>query len=211
MTGDVETNKFKFNYSYTGATIESTIAFPYNTLEVYVKYIFSLLLLLTTFSITIATANSSGLVPFGHQVFQIQNYSRATDKIAISGLIGDGGVKALASHGFKTIIDMRTSTEGTAEEKALVNTTTMNYINIPMTVSGISEEQLSEFTKAFESAETPILIHCGSGNRAGAMWAAYLIRKGTDPEKAIEAGRKAGMRPPLEEKIRASFLTNSTQ
>ena len=80
-----------------------------------------------------------------------------------------------------------------------------------MTVSGISEEQLSAFTKAFESAETPILIHCGSGNRAGAMWAAYLIRKGTDPEKAIEAGRKAGMRPPLEEKIRASFLTNSTQ
>ena len=101
---------------------------------------------------------------------------------------------------------MRTANEGTADEKALVDVNGMNYINIPMTVAGISEEQLSAFTKAIESAEKPVLIHCGSGNRAGAMWAAYLIRKGTAPEQAIEAGRKAGMRPPLEEKIRESFI-----
>lgn len=171
------------------------------------KYFLSILAIIaTTFYISMTAANASGRVPFGHQVFQVQNYSRATDQIAISGLIGDGGIKSLASHGFKTIIDMRTPNEGTAAEKAIVDINGMNYINIPMTVAGISEEQLSAFTKAIESAEKPVLIHCGSGNRAGAMWAVYLIKKGTDPEQAIEAGRKAGMRAPLEEKIRASFM-----
>ena len=156
------------------------------------KYFFYFVAVLTVFFTPMTTIHASERVPFGHQVFQVQNYSRATDQIAISGLIGDGGIKSLASHGFKTIIDMRTANEGTADEKALVD--------------GISEEQLSAFTKAIESAEKPVLIHCGSGNRAGAMWAAYLIRKGTAPEQAIEAGRKAGMRPPLEEKIRESFI-----
>ncbi len=168
------------------------------------KYLITLMTLVTI--LLAATAQASGRVPFGHQIIPVQNYSRATEQIAISGLIGDGGVKALASHGFKTIIDLRTANEGTADEKALVDIHGMNYINIPMTVAGISEEQLAAFTKAMETAQPPILIHCGSGNRAGAMWASYQIRKGVDPEVALTAGRKAGMRPPMEEKVRAAFI-----
>lgn len=165
------------------------------------------IILMTLMTILFTTAlQASGRVPFAHQIIPVQNYSRATEQIAISGLIGDGGVQALAAHGFKTIIDLRTATEGTADEKALVDLTGMSYINVPMTVAGISEEQLTAFTKAIESAQSPILIHCGSGNRAGAMWASYQIRKGVDPEVALAAGRKAGMRPPMEEKVRASFL-----
>lgn len=168
------------------------------------KYLFTLVTLVIV--VFAATAHATGRVPFGHQIVPVQNYSRATEQIAISGLIGDGGVQTLAAHGFKTIIDLRTSTEGTADEKALVDLNGMNYINIPMTVAGISQEQLAAFTKAIETAQAPVLIHCGSGNRAGAMWASYQISKGVDPEIALAAGRKAGMRPPMEEKVRAAFI-----
>ncbi len=168
------------------------------------KYFITLMTLVTI--LFAAAAQASGRVPFGHQIIPVQNYSRATEQIAISGLIGDGGAQALAAHGFKTIIDLRTATEGTADEKALIDLNGMNYINIPMTVAGISEEQLAAFTKVMETAQAPILIHCGSGNRAGAMWASYQIRKGVDPEVALAAGRKAGMRPPMEEKVRAAFI-----
>lgn len=168
------------------------------------KYFITLMTLVTI--LFAAAAQASGRVPFGHQIIPVQNYSRATEQIAISGLIGDGGAQALAAHGFKTIIDLRTATEGTADEKALIDLNGMSYINIPMTVAGISEEQLAAFTKAMETAQAPILIHCGSGNRAGAMWASYQIRKGVDPEVALAAGRKAGMRPPMEEKVRAAFV-----
>ncbi len=166
-----------------------------------------LIILMTLVTILFAlTAQASGRVPFGHQLIPVQNYSRATEQIAISGLIGEGGAQALVATGFKTVIDLRTANEGTADEKALVDRAGMNYINIPMTVAGISEEQLAAFTQAIETAQMPVLIHCGSGNRAGAMWASYQIKKGVDPEIALEAGRKAGMRPPMEEKVKAAFV-----
>ncbi|MGV8710909.1 MAG: beta-lactamase hydrolase domain-containing protein [Nitrosomonas sp.] len=166
-----------------------------------------LITLMTLFTILLTPpVLASGRVPFGHQLIPVQNYSRATEQIAISGMIGDGGVQALVATGFKTVIDLRTANEGTADEKALVERAGMNYFNIPMTVAGISEEQLAAFTQAIESAQMPTLIHCGSGNRAGAMWASYQIKKGMDPEAALESGRKAGMRPPMEEKVRESFI-----
>lgn len=152
------------------------------------------------------TIHASGRVPFGHQVIEVQNYSRITEQIALSGMIIDGGVPALAATGIKTVIDLRTKNEGTAEEKALVDRAGMVYINIPTTVAGISKEQVAEFAKVMQSAQKPLLIHCGSGNRASAMWASYLISQGADPETAIEAARKTGLRPPLEEKLREIML-----
>jgi uncharacterized protein (TIGR01244 family) len=168
------------------------------------KYSIILMVLVTILFSSIAQA--SGRVPFGHQVIAVQNYSRATEKIAISGLISEGGVQALAATGFKTVIDLRTKNEGVMEEKALVDIAGMMYVNIPTTVAGITKEQVAAFTKVIESAQAPILIHCGSGNRASAMWASYRITKGIDPEVAIEEARKTGLRPPLEEKLREIML-----
>lgn len=149
---------------------------------------------------------ATGRVPFGHQVYQVQNYSRITEQIAISGMIIDGGIPALAATGIKTIIDLRTKNEGTAEEKALVDRAGMMYVNIPTTVAGITKEQVAEFTKIMRTAQKPLLIHCGSGNRASAMWASYQISQGAEPEATIEAARKTGLRPPLEEKLREIML-----
>lgn len=164
-------------------------------------------IIMTLVAILLASAaQAANRTPFGHQVSTVHNYYRISTQVATSGLIGDGGAQLLAAHNFKTIIDLRTANEGTDEEKALVDTAGMTYINIPMTVAGISAEQLARFTKAIETAQTPVLIHCGSGNRAGAMWASYQISKGVDPEAALEEGRKIGMRPPMEEKVRASLL-----
>lgn len=168
------------------------------------KYSFILVTLVIILFSTVTQA--SGRVPFGHQVGPVQNYSRATEQIAISGLISEGGTEALAATGFKTIIDLRTKNEGTDEEKALVDKAGMMYFNIPTTVAGITKEQVAAFTKIIESAQKPALVHCGSGNRASAMWASYRITKGIDPEAAIEEARKLGLRPPLEEKLREIML-----
>lgn len=168
------------------------------------KYSIILMALMAILFTTLAQA--SGRVPFGHQVIEVQNYSRATEQIAISGMISDGGTQALAATGFKAVIDLRTRNEGTAEEKALVDRAGMMYFNIPTTVAGISKEQVAEFTKIIESTPKPVLLHCGSGNRASAMWASYRITQGVEPEVAIEEARKMGLRPPLEEKLREIML-----
>ncbi|SEP72997.1 hypothetical protein [Nitrosomonas ureae] len=93
------------------------------------KYSIILMALMTILFTPLTQA--SGRVPFGHQVIEVQNYSRATEQIAISGMISDGGTQALAATGFKTVIDLRTKNEGTAEEKALVDRAGMMYFNIP--------------------------------------------------------------------------------
>ncbi|GJL76077.1 MAG TPA: protein tyrosine phosphatase family protein [Nitrosomonas sp.] len=165
-----------------------------------------LITIFTAWLVLFSCAAFAERIPFGHQVSTVQNYNRAAPQVATSGLIGDGGAPLLAAHGFKTVIDMRTTNEGTREEKALVEGAGMVYVNIPMTVANISDEHLEAFTKAIKQSPKPILVHCGSGNRAGAIWAGYRISQGIDPEEALREGRQAGMRPPLEEKVREVFV-----
>lgn len=168
------------------------------------KFISSFIILLHILFYT-CTAYAENLIPFGNQMRAIENYNRATSQIATSGEIGKNGAEILAEQGFKTIIDLRTRTEGTDNEKRDVEAAAMRYINIPVTSEGINKEQLATFTKAIENAEMPALVHCASGNRAGAMWAAYRISIGVPPEFALEEGRAAGMRPEMQQKISATF------
>lgn len=150
------------------------------------------------------TAHASGQAPFGNQVSEVKNYNRATSQIATSGVIGEG-VSALAANGFKTIIDLRTEAEGTHEEQLAVEAAGMRYVNIPVTGAGINAEQLAAFTKAIEATETPVLVHCASGNRAGALWATYRMSKGVAPAIALEEGRTAGMSEAMEANVNAAM------
>ena len=170
------------------------------------KYIFSLLYALVLISPAASAADIQ--VPFGNEIQSpIKNYNRATPTLATSGTIGTGGVKELAEKGFATIIDLRTENEGTAEEKKSVESAGMSYINIPVTGAGINHEQLVAFTRMIKKAQTPVLVHCASGNRVGALWTTYRLSKGINSEIAFEEGRAAGMKPFLEEKVRASCQT----
>ncbi len=168
------------------------------------KYLF----VLPCFLVLTSPAFADIQVPFGTEIQSpIKNYNRATPTLATSGIIGKGGVKELAKKGFATIIDLRTENEGTAEEKKNVESAGMNYINIPVTGAGINNKQLAAFTESIEKAQTPVLVHCASGNRVGALWTTYRLSKGIDSEIAFEEGRTAGMQPFLEEKVKASCQT----
>ena len=142
-------------------------------------------------------------VPFANELeSEIKNYNKATTTLATSGALGEGAVQELAEKGFATIIDLRTQKEGTSSEETEVSTSKMTYINIPVTGDGISDEQLANFTKAYEMAKKPILLHCGSGNRVGAMLTRYYLSKGMEKDLAFERGRTAGMKPALEKTIK---------
>jgi protein tyrosine/serine phosphatase len=44
------------------------------------------------------------------------------------------------------------------------------------------------------AANLPVLVHCHSANRVGAMWALYRASKGVPPAVAVEEGRTAGLK-----------------
>lgn len=53
-----------------------------------------------------------------------------------------------------------------------------------------------------DQQDGPVLIHCGSGNRVGAMLALIESLDGADDEQAIAAGKEGGLTR-LEDVVRA--------
>ncbi len=108
----------------------------------------------------------------------------------------EGLQKALAS-GTTKVINLRTAGEmnnlGWSEEK-LIAGSAGRYVFIPVSPKSFSMEDVKKFASEFDSHKGPILIHCASSNRVGAMWAAYLVRyRNFDMETAMEHGKAAGM------------------
>lgn len=144
-------------------------------------------------------------VPYATQINDLVRYLRVTPNIATSGALTRDGIQELVKHSFQTVIDLRSESEGTPSEKKAVEAVGITYINIPVTSEGINESQLATFKQALEQAAPPVLIHCATGNRAGAMWTAYRLNEGVVPEIAFREGRAAGMNAGMEEKVRKSW------
>ncbi len=137
---------------------------------------------------------------------------------SFSSLIITGGqpsvddLTLLAKNGVKKIINLRPISEfSDFDEKAKVDSLTMEYINIPVDgAQAINLTNLALFSKALtENSKQKILVHCASGNRVGAFFAldAYFNQH-KSLEIAIEVGKKAGMTR-LEQRVRSLITQES--
>lgn len=144
-------------------------------------------------------------VPFGDKVGRaIVNYNRTRPHIATAGRLRDGAVAEVQALGFTTIIDLRTPAEGTALEKAEVEAAGLRYFNIPVARGAPSDKQVREFSALIEDATNyPVLVHCVSANRVGAMWTLYRVMRGVPFSIAVEEGRTVGLKPKRENAVRA--------
>lgn len=143
-------------------------------------------------------------VPFGNAVSKdVVNYHRHTPFIATSGKIKGDGLQELKKLGFKTILDLRGKSEGVADEKLAAEKLELVHLNIPVNKKGWpDQEELNRFKQLIENKDNrPLLVHCGSANRVGAMWAYYRITQGVSKEQAVEEGRTIGMRPKWEKRM----------
>ncbi len=161
-----------------------------------------LLILLAVFSFS-NTSFAAEKVPFGSEISaNIKNYNRATTLLATSGVLTESAITELAEKGITTIINLRTVNEGAQEEGVQVEKAGMKYINIPVSADTITDDKiLADITTALDSITSPTLLHCGSGNRVGAILTRYYMSKGVDTAIALEKGRTSGMKPSLEQLI----------
>ena len=152
------------------------------------------------FITTSSMAFAADQVPFASDITSVvKNYNRATPLLATSGRLGEGAVKELAQKGITTIIDLRGVEEGSTQEKALAEQNSVTYINIPVNGMTVTDDKiLADLTKILDEINTPTLLHCGSGNRVGALLTQYYLNKGQSKDVAFEKGRTAGMKPSLE-------------
>ena len=127
---------------------------------------------------------------------EIPNYYRIQETIAAAGQPTEAGFEAFKAAGFKTILNLRTADEGATEEKAKVEAMGFTYVNIPIGSPDFTSEQQATFRSLVEDADNkPLLIHCASSNRVGAMWYIHqVLDKGRAEQEALEEAKKAGLK-----------------
>jgi uncharacterized protein (TIGR01244 family) len=127
------------------------------------------------------------------------NYRLAGNGVVTANVITPSAVPKLAAAGFKTIIDLRTPSErGVAEEEAAAARAGIRYRNIAVTPATLNGEQVRQVAGALDDpANRPVLLHCASGNRAGAVMALYREQvHGVSREAALAEARAIGLRTP---------------
>lgn len=120
------------------------------------------------------------------------------DDVYSAGQPTEAELAALARKGMRTIINLRLPTESTDFDEAnVVATLGMRYANLPVSgAQDLTQETIANFSRELTDARSrgPVLVHCGSANRVGAVIAleqAWVQRQSA--EAALAAGRAAGL------------------
>jgi uncharacterized protein (TIGR01244 family) len=97
--------------------------------------------------------------------------------------------------GFTTIVDLRGESEDRGmDEAAEIQALGMSYITLPIAGAGdITFDNAAALDKILADADGPVLLHCASGNRVGALYALMEKMDGATDEEALAAGKAAGL------------------
>lgn len=100
-----------------------------------------------------------------------------------------------AAAGVTTLIDLRQPDEVRGfDETAAAERLGLRYVRIPVAgAAGLTEANAKALRTALAQSQGPVLLHCASGNRAGALLALLQAREGASVDDALTFGRAAGM------------------
>ncbi|MDJ0813747.1 MAG: sulfur transferase domain-containing protein [Woeseiaceae bacterium] len=126
----------------------------------------------------------------------------ASGKVAPVGGITSAGqpdtaaLEVFAESGYAAVIDMRGLNEdrGISNYADVVEGKGMEYIAFPISSAAeINLDKARQLDELLADIDGPVLLHCGSGNRVGAVLALRESLNGADDEAAIEFGKDAGL------------------
>jgi uncharacterized protein (TIGR01244 family) len=116
------------------------------------------------------------------------------DGMTSAGQPDEAALGIFAEQGYTTVIDLRTAGEDRGmDEAAVVEGLGMEYIILPIGRDDINFDSARSLDILIGEADGPVLVHCGSANRVGALLALSKSLEGADNETALDYGRKGGM------------------
>lgn len=163
----------------------------------------SALLLSFSFILLVGLAGCSDTPELDSEILaqaDIVNLRQPDANIMSSGQPTEEQFRILAESGVKHVINLRPAEEQQDfDEGALVRELNMGYHWVPVeTAGGITRENAESLYQLLESLDgEPVIVHCASGNRVGALIAlSSAEHEGLDMDAAMAKGEQWGLTSP---------------
>lgn len=130
------------------------------------------------------------------KTIDIPNARTPAEGVLTGGQPSAAQFAAAKQAGYRTIINLRNSGEpGVAEQAKALPEMGFAYHHLPIAGgAGLTLENAKAFAALLDGAEGPTMVHCGSGNRVGALAAMKAFHlDGKDADEALALGREWGM------------------
>jgi uncharacterized protein (TIGR01244 family) len=155
-------------------------------------------LLLATLAVALLGGVASAQEVTKPAVAGVRNFAKLDATIACGGATTLDGIAELKKLGYASIINLRQASEAGADidaSKAAANGAGVRYIHLPFNNQNPDPAVADEFVKAVVDPQNqPVFVHCGSGNRAAAMWMIKrLVVDGWDAERAATEAAALGL------------------
>ncbi len=115
--------------------------------------------------------------------------------IVTGGQPNEATLRKFAEAGYGAVIDMRANDEDRGfDEPKFVESLGMTYVALPIAgADDVSFDKAAELDKILAEFDGPVLVHCASGNRVGALFALRAKNLGASSEDALMIGQAAGV------------------
>ena len=143
----------------------------------------------------------------------VRNFAKLESTIACGGATTPEGVAELKKLGYNSIINLREATENGANveaEEAAAKEAGVKYLHLPMNGQSPDPAVADRFLEAIkEPANQPVFVHCGSGNRAAALWMVKrMVVDGWDADRAGTEATALGLSNPALKKFAIDYAAS---
>lgn len=176
----------------------------------------TLLLFVLAVSISVLALNSRGDEPKAKgpdspvpcELGAIRKLHRVDD-LYLAGQPSADDLRLAAKQGIRTVINLRTAEELTFDESAVLKELKLEYHHFPFRApETLTDKVFDETRKLLQSDKSrPVLLHCASANRVGAVWlAARVLDEGIDWDRALSEARTIGLSTPAYEQKAREYI-----
>jgi uncharacterized protein (TIGR01244 family) len=126
----------------------------------------------------------------------MENVIKINEELAVADCqLSPEQIEAAAEEGYQSILNLRSPQEEgyLPDEAEQADKAGLAYANIPVSPKNMSDELAHEVLSNIENLPKPLLSHCNSGMRSGAMAFMYIaLKEGMSAEEAMEQAREMG-------------------
>ena len=112
--------------------------------------------------------------------------------------------------GIKTIVNLRHKEELDWDEAALIKKLGLEYHNVPFkSPKSLTDDVFAQVREILnEKSKRPLILHCASANRVGAIWLAHrVLDGGLSYDDALAEAKTVGLKLPAYEEKAKVYIT----